>query len=227
MKDALKNGLKKHKILVIALAGGISILLLFMITLGCMTLTTQQFFPRPEITPEDWMRQSRVVMKGMQQFTQEDPTQVQKLRLAPEDVAALLKFLVNNDQIGALFSGNGAPEGVLWTITYDKQGLFHAAYLADTGVGNLRSHLRVTAQVRYENNAFEITPVDCRVGSLKIPLSMVRKHILPRVYAELEENNYIQMFHQAVESITPDHKNRLVIRYIPDHAKIFAMGLFR
>lgn len=227
MKSSLKKWLKKHKILVIILAGCIMLPLILAITLGCMLLTTQQSFPRPEITPEDWMRQSRVVMKGMQQFSQEDPTQVQKLRLAPEDVAALLKFLVNNDQFGAFFSGNGAPEGVPWIVTYDKHGWFHTAYLLETGIGKFHCLLQFSYRLHYADNTFTITPLDCRVGRLRISNDMVAKYVLPRVYEELEKSNYIQMFHPAVESITTDHKSRIVIRYIPDHAKIFAMGLFR
>lgn len=226
MKFPLKKWIMDHKILTGILAALLLIPSGLVLLLGCLLLTTQTAFPRPEITPDDWMRQSKVVMKAMQQTLRAEPGSVQELKLKPADVAALLKFAVNNDQIASLFSGNSTPEGVLWTITYDKKGHLHASYLAPTGVGALACILQITARIRYENNTFLVTPLVCKAGSLTIPNQMVAQHVIPRVLAELENNPYIQMFHTAVESITTDRKDRLVIRYIPDNAKEFGKSLF-
>ena len=84
----------------------------------------------------------------------------------------------------------------------------------------------LTVQFRYAENAFTVTPLDCRIGSLRIPNSLVSTHVIPQVLEKLEENSSIQMFHQAVESITCDEEGNLVIRYIPDYAKMFAQSMF-
>ena len=222
----MKKWLSKHKVLAITLAACIMIPAAIIITLGCMLLTTTQFFPRPEITPEDWMRQSRVVMKGMQQVMQAEPGQIQEIVLAPEDAAALLKFAVNNDQISSMFSGKSTREGVLWTVTYDREGMVHAAYIAPIGIGKLGCMLRITAMVSYANNMFRITPVKCTVGSITIPNSIVTERVLPRVMAELENNQYIPMFHAAVESVSRNENGQVVIQFFPDKAKMLAMSLF-
>lgn len=219
MKNIFKNWKRKHWIIASVIA---SILLLPMIALGIlgtMLLTTQQYFPRPEITPDDWMRQSRVVMKTMQKVLQEDPYQIMEIKLKPEEAASMLKFVVNNDQISGLFSGKGAAEGVQWTLAYDQDGRLHAAYLADTGIGSLRCLLRVTALVEYADDTFKITPLNCSAGSLTIPNSTVSEHVLPKVLEELERDSYVQSFHQAVESVKTDSKKRLIIRFIPANAK--------
>ncbi len=222
----MKKWIAAHKKSVIITSSSVGVLVLIAVILGCMLLTTQQSFPRPEITPEDWMRQSRVVMKSMQQVMQSEPGQTLEMVLTPEDAAALLKFAVNNDQVSAMFSGKNIQAGVPWSVTYSKDGLVHASLIANTGIGSLNCIVRVSAMVSYANNAFRITPVECKVGSITIPNSIITERVLPGVLAELDNNNYVQMFHSAVESISRDDKNRLVIRYIPDNAKAFAMTLF-
>ena len=223
----MKKWLASHKILAFSLAACIAVILAVIITLGCMLLTTQQAFARPEILPEDWMRQSRVVMKGMQMIMQAEPGQTAEIVLAPEDAAALLKFAVNNDQIGAVFSGKEVQEGVLWTVTCNKTGLVQAACIVKTGFWKFHCILRMTAMVSYTDNTFRITPVECKAGSITIPNSIVTERIMPRILEKLEENPYIQMFHEAVESISRDENYRLVIRFYPDRAKMFAANLFR
>lgn len=225
MNFPLKKWIREHKKTAIGIFCAVDVVILFVVILGFLTLTRQTAFPRPEITPEDWMYQSRVVMKGMQQVMQAEPGVVQEMKLRPEEVAALLKFVVNNDQIGSFFSGKTAADGVRWTVTYGNDGRIHAAVLADTGLG-LRTVLSMVARVRYEEDTFTVLPLECRIGSLPIPNSLVNKHVIPRVLAELERNSYIQMFHRAVESIQQDQDNNLVIRYIPDYAKMFAQGMF-
>lgn len=223
----MKKWIASHKVPVISLAACIAVILGVIITLGCMLLTTQQAFDRPEILPEDWMRQSRVVMKGMQMVMQAEPGQTAEIVLAPEDVAALLKFAVNNDQIGAVFSGKEVQEGVLWTVTCNKTGLIQAACIVKTGIWKFHSILRMTAMVSYADNTFRITPVECQAGSLTIPTGIVTERIMPRLLEQLEGNPYIQMFHEAVESISRDENHQFVIRFYPDRAKMFATNLFR
>ena len=222
----MKKWIASHKVPVISLAVCTAVILGVIITLGCMLLTTQQAFARPEILPEDWMRQSRVVMKGMQIVMRSEPGQTEKIVLDPEDVASLLKFAVNNDQIGAVFSGKELQEGVLWTVTYNKTGLIQAACIVKTGVWKFHCILRMTAMVSYADNTFRITPVECKAGSFTIPNSIVTERVLPRILEKLEENPYVQMFHGAVESISRDEKYRLVIRFWPDKAKMLVTNLF-
>ena len=225
MKFPMKKWIKEHKKTAIGIFCAVDVVILLVVVLGFLTLTRQTAFPRPEITPEDWMYQSRVVMRGMQQVMQAEPGVVQEMKLRPEEVAALLKFAVNNDQIRSLFSGDAVSDGVRWTIRYGSDGKVHAALLADSGWG-LRSVVSLTVQFRYAENAFTVTPLDCRIGSLRIPNSLVSTHVIPQVLEKLEENSSIQMFHQAVESITCDEEGNLVIRYIPDYAKMFAQSMF-
>ena len=171
------------------------------------------------------MYQSRVVMRGMQQVMQAEPGVVQELKLRPEEVAALLKFAVNNDQVSSLFSGETAADGVRWTVTYGKDGRIRAAVLADAALG-LRTVLSITMRFSYAGDTFTVIPLECRIGRLPIPCRLVHKHVIPRVLAELENSSAIQIFHRAVESIQQDSKNNLVIRYIPDYAKMFSRGMF-
>lgn len=222
----MKKWIASHKIPLIILAACMVVIMSAVITLGCMLLTTQQFFPRPEILPDDWMRQSRIVMRGMQMVMQAEPGQIQEIVLTPEDAAALLKFAVNNDQLGSLFSGREVQSGVLWTVTYNNAGQIQAAYIAKTGLGKFNCLLRITAVVSYANDTFRVTPVECKAGSITIPNSIVAERVLPRILEKLEENNYIQLFHGAVESISRDENCQLVIRFYPDKAKMLAMSLF-
>ena len=226
MKFPLKKWIKEHKTAAISILCAVVLLILFPVVIGGLTLNTQTAFPRPEITPEDWMRQSRMVMKGMQQIMQSDPSQMQEMVITPAEASTLLKFVVNNDQFGAFFSGKSVQEGVLWTAAYTDNGHVQAAYIAHTGLGKLSCILQVNAIVSYADNSFRIIPVECKAGYLVIPNSIVSKYILPKVLEALENNSYVQMFHNAVESISRDGKNRIVIRYIPENAKFIATSLF-
>ena len=222
----MKKWLASHKVPIITLAVCLAVVLTGLITLSCMLLTLRESFPRPQITPEDWMRQSRAAMKAMQLVMQAEPGRMQEIVLEPADAAALLKIAVNNDQIGTLISGRDMQGGVPWTVTCNQLGQIRGACIIPTGIRKINCILQFTVMISYANNTFRITPVECKVGSVTIPNSIITEHVLPRVQDELEKNVYIHLFHRVVESISRDEKYRIVIRFWPDKAKMLTMSLF-
>ena len=175
-------------------------------------------FPRPEITPEDWDRESRLVMAVMQQILDKNNTEeFARIKLSPEDVNTLLRFAINSDRFAGLFGRRGEfDETVQWTGTYDGRQ-FHLGYVL-RGPGLMRFTLRGSVSGRYGNDRFELEPENCRIGRLPVPLWAIRR-ILPHVFERLNRNRHVQFFHLTVESVEPDGNSDIIVTYRPDKAR--------
>lgn len=199
------------------------VLLLLLVTIptGLVLLASGdrlEGFPRPEITPEDWDRESRLVMAVMQQILDKNNTEeFARIKLSPADVNTLLRFAINSDRFAGLFGRRGEfDETVQWTGTYDGRQ-FHLGYVL-RGPGSIRFTLRGSVSGRYGNDRFELEPENCRIGRLLVPTWVIHS-ILPHVFERLNRNKHVQFFHLTVESVEPDGNSNLIVTYRPDKAR--------
>ena len=219
-RTACMDLLRRHR--KACIAAGVPLLLVTVLL--ALTVRFQTGFPRPELSDEDWKCQSRVVMKVMQQVLKKDSPELARITLSPKEVDVLLRFAVNADQLAAMFGrGRSGREPAQWLASYDEHGKFRFAFIA--GVGPARFILRGSSACRYGGNRFVLSPENCRVGLLPVPAWMIRP-FLPKILAEVDKNSYVQLFHQAVETIEVDPEKRLIVTYRPAVARTQLPGVF-
>lgn len=184
-------------------------------------------FARPEITPEDWERQSRLTLATMQRVLDKNNTEeFARVTLSPADVNTLLRFAINSDRFAGMFGRRSEfTETAQWTGEYDGRGRFHLGYIL-RGPGTIRFTLRGSVSGRYGNNRFELEPENCRIGSLPVPAWAVRS-VLPHVFDRLNRKKHVQFFHMAVETIEQDKDHNIIVTYRPAQARAMPRKGFR
>lgn len=213
-KTPEKKHIGRRRILFISAAAAILIPVLLL----ALAVSTRTGFPRPEMTPEDWSRQSRVTMTLMQQILDRQDEKYAQITLSPRDVRALLHFAVNYDQFAAMLGRRGVPdETVQWLADYDDEGRFFLTYRVPVP-GGLSFILQGNATGRYGRNLFSLSPENCRIGRLPVPGWAIRP-FLPYILARLDRNRYVRIFHRTVETVEPDEKHNLIVTYQPDMAR--------
>ncbi len=207
----------------IYLFGGLAAGVLLLLTLLMLTLTGRKSFLIPEITPEDWMRQSRLSMHVMQKVFQCRPGETAEQKLTEGDVNTLLHFAANGSRLIGVLRGTQTRRDTFWICSCRKD-VFHLEYLARYGI--LKSILSADFRLDYRENHFTVIPLQCKLGHLPIPAACCRM-IVTRLLAEPKIQERMETFHRAVEAIEyRQDKKSFYVRYYPASLRDVFRGSF-
>ncbi len=174
----------------------------------------------PELTPEDWAFQVRVVLREMSRIQQAKPGSLAVVTLTPAEVNSLLRTAGNGQQLNALFNPSyrgKAKEFNDFQLSY-ANGEFDVFYAADTGYKYLfggYAVLHAKGKVQYQNNAFEINLSQAHAGGLPVSKSLTQQELYKAV-EKIDNTPEMQLFRAIVQSVTVLPDNSLKVVYRPD-----------
>lgn len=194
-----------------------------MLIAGAMLLfSPHPRYPVPELQPEDWSFQARLLMREIPRLYQAKPGEIATIRLSPADVNALLRFSANGSNLMALFGkgANGVPNQYQpfndFSAEY-RNGEFIVAYaypLASPVLFGGHIELRMRGKIEYRDSHPRIIPSAANAG-----VYPVSKELIGAIFREQldrqSERREMQIFRDVVKSITQEPDHSIKIAYSP------------
>lgn len=175
----------------------------------------------PPLQPLDWSLQARVLMREMPRMMKSKPGERLVLKLTPEEVNSLLRFVANQGNLTALFDprSSGAKGGDVleYQAVYRKDGNFEVRYAYDTGLWPLFGGyliLDVNAQPGLADGKINLEVDRAAVGGVTLPKSLADK-LGRRIIDELRDRREVRDFLAVVERIEIDEAGNVSITYVP------------
>ncbi len=191
------------------------------VILTALLFSAHPRYPTPEMTADDWVFHSRIIMRELPRLRKARPEEVFTLKLYPNEVNALLRLAANGEKLLAL-------SGVIPVRSYNdmgyhdyqanyRKGQFTAEYALSAVNpmvfgGHIR--LRITASADYRNGKITVTPVSASAGAYPVPLPLVRKLISAK-QPSLENRQEVRIFKSIVRSVIINPDNTVEIKYYP------------